>query len=139
MRERGTDETSGDLELLGRLRQLSLIELDSLLAGASGSRQTELIAAHVDDLLDALGQARRRMAELGRQIAAGPDPLAILDAAPAVRARGGPSAEGPSRLAARLLERAAACRELARLEEAAALVLPRLFDLERRYGATITS
>ncbi len=74
------------------------------------------------------------MAELGHEVAAGPDPLAILDAAPGTRARGAVT-EGPGRLAARLAERAAACRDLARFEEAAALLLPRLFDVERRRGS----
>jgi hypothetical protein len=133
MRDR-TRADSGDERLLGRLRQLSLVELDSLLAGASGQRYAELVAAHAGDLLDALEQARRRMNELGREIASGPDPLGVLDAAPAVRARGGAGSEGPARLAARLVDRAGACRDLARLQEAAALLLPRLFEIERRRG-----
>jgi len=131
--DRGKSELGGDEHLLGRLRQLSLIDLDSLLAGASGARRAELLAAHADDLADALGQARTRMADLGREISAGPDPLVVLDATPALRARGA-AGEGPGRLAARLAERASACRDLARLEEAAALLLPRLFEIERRRG-----
>jgi hypothetical protein len=132
-RDRATAELTGDERLLGRLRQLSLVELDSLLAGA-GPRRGELLAALADDLIDALGQARQRMAELVREVASGPDPLAVLDATPAMRARGGATAEGPGRLAGRLAERAAACRDLARLEEAAALLLPRLFEIDRRRG-----
>jgi hypothetical protein len=132
--DRARTEAEGDERLLGRLRQLSLIELDSLLGGAGGPRYAELLAAHADDLIDALGQARRRMAELGRELASGPDPLAVLEASPALRARGG-GAEGSARLAARLAERAAACRDLARLDDAAALLLPRLFEIERRRGA----
>jgi hypothetical protein len=123
-RDAGGDR-GGDERLLGRLRQLSLVELDSLLAGASGEQRDELLAAHAEDLTDALGHARRRMDELTAQVAAGPDPLAALDA-PAARM----DAPGQA-LAARLGERAAARRDLARLEEAAALLLPRLFEVER--------
>jgi hypothetical protein len=121
---RGGGDSGGDERLLGRLRQLSLIDLDSLLAGAGGTRRDQLIAALAEDLIDALGQARRRMGELTAEVAAGPDPLAALDAEPRVR--------GAEALAARLGERAAARRDLACLEEAAALLLPRLFELERR-------
>lgn len=135
MRDRGKTDHGGDERLLGRLRQLSLIDLDSLLAGATGERWAELLAAHADDLIDALGQARQRMSELGRVVAAGPDPLAVLGAAREVRVRGAVG-EGGARLAARLAERAAACRDLARLDEAAALLLPRLFELERRRGSS---
>jgi hypothetical protein len=131
-RDRG-DSEAGDERLLGRLRQLSLIDLDSLLAGCSGEARAELLDAHAGDLIDALGHARERIAELTREVTVGPDPLAILDAAPASRVRGA-SGDGPVRLAARLAERAAACRDLSRLEEAAALLLPRLFEVERRRG-----
>ncbi|HTE55344.1 MAG TPA: hypothetical protein VK698_31035 [Kofleriaceae bacterium] len=132
-RDRDAAELGDDDRLLGRLRQLSLVELESLLAGASGAGHAELLAAYADDLLDALAQARRRMNELGREVTVGPDPLAVLEASPALRARGA-VAEGPGRLATRLAERAAACRDLARLDEAAALLLPRLFEIERRRG-----
>jgi hypothetical protein len=124
-REAGGD-LGGDERLLGRLRQLSLIELDSLLACTSGAQRDELLAAVAADLSDALGQARRRMGELTAEVAAGPDPLAALDA-PAARLSGAQA----QALTARLIERAAARRDLARLEEAAALLLPRLFEVER--------
>ncbi len=123
----------GDDRLVGRLRQLSLIDLDSLLAGAGGESRVELLGAYAGDLIDALRQARARILELTRAIVGGPDPLAILDATPSVRVRGA-AGEGPGRLSARLAERASACRDLARIEEAAALLLPRLFDVERRGG-----
>lgn len=131
-RDRGGSEL-GDEQLLGRLRQLSLIDLDSLLAGTSGESRAALLGAHAEDLIDALSHARRRMAELTRDVAAGADPLAILDAPPATRVRGA-AGEGPGRLASRLAERATACRDLARVQEAAALLLPRLFEVERRRG-----
>jgi len=129
----GSGSEGGDDRLLGRLRQLTLIDLDSLLAGASGASRVELLGAYAGDLIDALRQARARMVELTRAVAAGPDPLAILDATRSVRVRGA-AGEGPGRLAARLAERASACRDLARLDEAAALLLPRLFEVERRGG-----
>jgi hypothetical protein len=119
-----------DDRLLGRLRQLSLVELDALLAGATGARRAELREAHAGDVADAVAQARRRMDELCRAITAGPDPLLLCDAAPAVRAR---NAAGPAAVQAaqRLSARAAACRDLARLDDACALLVPRLVDLDR--------
>ena len=131
-RDRGAPLGEDD-QLLARLRQLSLVELESLLAGATGARHAELLSAYAGDLLHALAHARRRMAELGREVTAGPDPLAVLEAPQSLRARGA-AGEGPGRLATRLAERAAACRDLARLDEAAALLLPRLFEIERRRG-----
>jgi hypothetical protein len=103
MRARRADDgdLGGDDRLLGRLRQLSLIDLDSLLFGAGPDRRAEVVAAFADDLADALLRARDRMAEAGRS-------------------------------AHRLAERADACRQLARLDEACALLLPRLVDIDKR-------
>ncbi len=121
----------GDDELLGRLRQLSLIDLEALTFGAAGELRGQLIAAYADDLADALVRARQRMGELVKSIASGPDPLQIAAAPAEVRARGG-AGEAASRLSARLGERADACRQLARLDEACALLLPRLVDVDRK-------
>jgi len=121
----------GDDRLLGRLRQLALIELEALTFGAAGELRGELVAAYADDLADALERARARMAELVKSIASGPDPLQLASAPPEVRARGG-AGEAASRLAARLAERADACRQLARLDEACSVLLPRLVDVEKK-------
>ena len=117
--------------LLGRLRQLGLIDLEALTFGAAGELRGELVAAYADDLADALSRARARMAELVKSIAGGPDPLQLVSAPAEVRARGG-AGEAASRLAARLGERADACRQLARLDEACALLLPRLVDVDKK-------
>lgn len=119
--------------LLGRLRQLSLIDLEALTFGAAGELRGQLIAAYADDLADALVRARQRMAELVKSIASGPDPLQIASAPAEVRVRGG-AGEAASRLSARLGERAEACRQLARLDEACALLLPRLVEIDKRRG-----
>ena len=131
-RRREIDELTADERLLARLRQLALVEPDALLFGAAEPQRGRLVRAHAEEIAEALGCARARMAELVASIAGGPDPLGVVAAAPAVRARGG--AEGGSRLAARLLERAEAARALARLDEACARLLPRLLDLDRRAG-----
>lgn len=135
MKARGAEEIlDGDDLLLGRLRQLSLIELDALTFGAAGAPRDELVAAYADDLADALVRARQRMAELVKSIASGPDPLQLASAPPEVRARGG-AGEAASRLAARLTDRAEACRQLARLDDACALLLPRLVEVDRKRPA----
>ena len=121
----------GDDLLLGRLRQLSLIDLDALTFGVAAEQRGELVAAYADDLADALVRARQRMGELVKSIAAGPDPLQLASAPPEARARGG-AGEAASRLAARLGDRAETCRQLARLDEACALLLPRLVDVDKR-------
>jgi hypothetical protein len=128
---RGEAILDGDDRLLGRLRQLALIELEALTFGAAAELRGDLVAAYADDLADALERARARMAELVTSIASGPDPLQLASAPPDVRARGG-AGEAASRLAARLGERADACRQLARLDEACSLLLPRLVELDRR-------
>ena len=120
-----------DDRLLGRLRQLSLVELDALVAGASPERRAELCEAYAGDLADALGRARARMSELVATISKGPDPLALVGAPAATRAKSG-ATEASGRLAVRLDERAEACRDLARLDEACALLLPRLIEVDRR-------
>jgi hypothetical protein len=130
-RRREIDELTADERLVGRLRQLGLIELDALLFGAGPEERARLIGAHADDLADALGRARERMAELVAAALAGPDPLGLLTAAPDVRARSG-GREAASRLAGRLADRAEAARTLARLDEACAGLVPRLLQLDRR-------
>ena len=126
-------EPHADDQLLGRLRQLGLVEVDALLEGAGRAERAALLAAHADDVADALAQARRRMDELVRLIAAGPDPLALCDAAPALRARA-EARDAMARAARRLTDRAAACRDLARLDDACSLLAPRLCDLDQRRG-----
>ena len=117
--------------LLGRLRQLALIDLEALTFGTAGELRGELVAAYADDLADALSRARARIGELVKSIASGPDPLQLVSAPAEVRARGG-AGEAASRLAARMSERADACRQLARLDEACALLLPRLVDVDKK-------
>ena len=133
-RRQAEAELGADDRLLGRLRQLSLVEIDALAAGAAPGRRTELLDAYADDLADALAHARRRMTELVALVSGGPDPLALVGAAPSVRAQSG-AGEAASRLSARLFQRAGACRDLARFDEACALLLPHLIEVDRRRGA----
>jgi hypothetical protein len=120
-----------DEDLISRLRQLSLVELDALLSGASGTGQRSLLDSYAEDLHDALAAARARMQALLAVAAQGPDPLALLDAAPAVRAREG-AIDAARRASERMAARADACRSLARLDDATALLLPRLLEADRR-------
>lgn len=115
--------------LIARLRQLSLIEIDAVLAGAPPEERGELARALVDDLEDALGQARERAAELVAQVGRGPAPLAFAAAGSAARLGAAP--EQPASWTGQLAARAAAARQLARLWAAAEAVVPRLLAADR--------
>jgi len=119
-----------DDALIMRLRDLALVDIDALLAGADGEAYAELLVIHAEDLEDALRTARTRAAELTRTIT-GVDPLVLLDSGFAVRARDG-GRDAADRTARRLAARAAACRALARLDDLAAGLYPRLVEADRR-------
>ncbi len=120
-----------DSELAARLRDLALVDVEALLAGAGGPAADAVLAAYVDDLEDALGAARRHMAALVDEIGGGPDPLAVLDADAATRVRDG-GVELARRAASRLDGRARASRALAVLDQLTRAVIPRLIEAERR-------
>ena len=116
--------------LLTRLRDLSLVDLDALLAGVEGEQYATLLVAYAGDLEDALRQARQRAAELIKGIAS-PDPLALLDAPAGTRARDG-GRDAADRAAERLAARARASRSLARIDDLACGLFPRLVEADRR-------
>jgi hypothetical protein len=120
-----------DEQLVARLRDLSLVDLDVLLDGASPEQAALLLDAHAEDLADALRAARTRMQAHVREVAAGPDPIGLLDADARQRTRENARAAG-ERSALRLLARARASRALARLDELVAQILPRLLEADRR-------
>lgn len=121
-----TSASDADEALSTRLRDLSLVELDALIAGDRGS----LIAAYADDVADALREARARIAALRAQLG-GADPLQVVDATVRQRASDA-GAAGGDRVRARLVGQADAARALARLAELAAALVPRLFEADRR-------
>jgi hypothetical protein len=121
---------SDDEPLLTRLRDLSLVDLDTLLEGASGADYARLLTSHAEDLEDALRQARTRTQELVKTIA-GPDPLLVVDAPTSTRARDG-SREAGERMESRLAARAHACRALARVDDLVGKLAPRLLEADRR-------
>ncbi|HVV86702.1 MAG TPA: hypothetical protein VHE35_26770 [Kofleriaceae bacterium] len=122
--------TSDDDALLMRLRDLSLVDLDALLAGAGGDAYADLVITYALDLEDALRAARSRAGELLR-ILAGTDPLAQLDTSPAARARDG-GREAAERTSRRLTSRAQAARALGRLDDLTASLYPKLIEADRR-------
>jgi len=125
--------TPATAELIARLRDLALVELDTLVGRLDEAAATELIGAYVADLEEALALARTLIRETHAAIGAGPDPLGLVDRTPEVRARGG---DGPIQESLdRMRERAAARRELAQLEELVRGVLPRLLEADRRLTA----
>jgi hypothetical protein len=119
-----------DEALSTRLRDLALVELDALAAGLDGEAARPLIAAFADDVADALREARTRLAAL-RGAFAGGDPLSVLEVAPRQRASDAGQA-GAERTRGRLLAHADAARAIARLDELAAALVPKLFEADRR-------
>lgn len=119
-----------DETLSTRLRDLALVDLDALVAGAGDA--TALVSAFADDVGDALAEARRRITAL-RATLGGPDPLAVLDATPRQRASDA-GAAGAERVRGRLGGQADAARALARLADLAAALVPKLFEADRRRG-----
>lgn len=124
----GQGTPDADETLSARLRDLALVELDALTAGAAAPQA--LIAAYADDVADALREARTRIAAL-RASLDGPDPLNVLDLAIRVRASDTAHA-GAERVRGKLAANAEAARALARLSELAAALAPRLFEADRR-------
>src|ERR1700690_178354 len=122
--------TAEDEQLLTRLRDLSLVDLDALLAGPSGAGYAQLLQAYAEDLEDALRAARTRLAELTRGVV-GADPMSLLDAPYTTRAKDG-GREAAERVGRRLVSRAAVCRALARIDDLAAALVPRLLEADRR-------
>ena len=119
-----------DTALITRLRDLALVEVDSLLAGVDLESDQVLLEAHADELEHALGEARARIGELIRSLGTN-DPLVALDANAATRAKDG-GRDGAERVARRLAARATAARALARLDDVVAAVYPRLVEADRR-------
>jgi hypothetical protein len=121
-----------DLELealIERLRQLSLIRLETVVAGAAAEDRPELARAFADDLEDALGRAREGAEALLAAMSRGPSPLSFAGAGSAARCAADP--EQREMWSRRLLERAAAARELSRLWSAAAALIPALDEADR--------
>jgi hypothetical protein len=121
-----------DSALLARLRDLALVEIDSLLAHA-GDQLAVLLAAYIEDLEDALGTARRRMRELARS-ADRPEALAFIEMPSERRARDANELAMPA-TARKLREQTDACRMLMQLGEGVSRVLPRLVEADRRKAA----
>jgi hypothetical protein len=117
-----------DETLSTRLRDLALVELDALVAGAA--QPQVLVAAYADDVADALREARTRITAL-RTSLGGPDPLNVLDLKVSVR-RSDTAHAGAERVRAKLAANAEAARALARLSELAATLAPKLFEADRR-------
>jgi hypothetical protein len=122
--------TAEEEQLLTRLRDLSLVDLDALLAGTSGDAYAQLLVSYAEDLEDALRAARARQTELARVVGGG-DPMTLLEAPFHTRAKDG-GREAGERLARRLAARSGACRALARIDDLAAALVPRLLEADRR-------
>lgn len=117
-----------DEPLCTRLRDLALVDLESLVAGARAPQA--LIGAFADDVADALREARTRIAAL-KAAQGGPDPLLVLDLQPRQRASDS-AAAGAERTRQKLVDHALAARSVARLSELAAQLVAKLFEADRR-------
>lgn len=118
--------------LVERLRDLALVEIETLLAGLHGDELRSVLTVYLADLEDALVEARAVLRDGHAELGAG-DPLAYLDHGPERRASAGD--DGVIEASVRLARRAAARRDLARLDEVVRGVLPRLLEADRRYVA----
>jgi hypothetical protein len=121
-------------DLLERLRELSLVDVETLVARLDAPVAAEVLGAYVADLEDALGQARASIRAAHTELGSGPDPLLLLDVGS--ERRSGMGEPGITESQERLGARARRRRELAQLEELVRLVLPRLLEADRRYLAT---
>ena len=130
MNARADGAPDPDEALSTRLRDLALVNLDALTAGLDGARAQTLVAAFADDCLHALKEARARMTALKKELA-GPDPLNVLDLQPRQRASDAGHA-GAERVREKLGTQAEACRAFARLADLTAMLVPRLFEADRR-------
>jgi hypothetical protein len=119
-----------DEALSTRLRDLALVELDALTVGLGGADAQVVIATFADDVLDALREARVRIAAL-RQAVGGPDPLNVLELQARQRASDAGQA-GAERVRDRLVAQAAAARAMSRLADLASCLVGKLFEADRR-------
>jgi hypothetical protein len=119
-----------DEQLLTRLRDLALVDIDVLLAGVAGDAYAQLLVTYAEDLEDALRAARARLTDLSRNVI-GADPLSLLDAPFQTRAKDG-GREAAEKVGKRLATRAAACRAHARIDDLASALFPRLLEADRR-------
>ncbi len=120
--------TDPDEPLCTRLRDLALVDLESLVAGSQAPQA--LIGAYAEDVADALREARTRIAAL-KAATGGPDPLLVLDV-PARQRASDTAMAGAQRTRQKLVENAAASRSMARLAELAAPLVAKLFEADRR-------
>jgi hypothetical protein len=116
--------------LLTRLRDLSLVDIDALLAGTTGDAYQQLLVTYAEDLEDALRGARARQLDLVK-VVAGTDPVSLVDAPYTTRAKDG-GREAAERVTKRLAARAAAARALARIDDLVGALVPRLLEADRR-------
>jgi hypothetical protein len=126
-----SDQASHDEALFARLRDLSLVDLDAATAHAEPTRAAELATAMAADMEDALAMARQRSLTLSTEIRGGGDPLVLAGVSRQSRGRDG-GREVAAQAVSRLQARATACTTLARLDELAARLVPRLLEADRR-------
>lgn len=122
-----TSDVRSDEQLMARLRDLALIDVDAVVRG-----RPELLPHLADDLCDALAQARARAAALTAELR-GADPLSLSAGPRELRLRDG-GRDLEARAVVGLRGRQQAASALARFDELAARVVPRLFEVERRLG-----
>ena len=129
-RSEGGVAVASDDQLLARLRDLVLVDIDALLAGVDAAEQAALVVAYAADLHEALRRAQDRFESLvagtgGRRA------FAVVELSPAQRGEER-AAELAARSQAGLATRAVELRMAACMAEPCGQLLPRLIDAERR-------
>ncbi len=117
--------------VLARLRDLALVELESLLVGTAGQERSELLATYIADLADAL----RRVRDLIHTLLEGTrqEPLRIVEHSSSERS-GELGRASAIRSVQGLRDRASLLRRVAVLDELAACVLGKLIEAEHGSG-----
>ncbi len=123
------NDHDADADVLSRLGELALVQIDTLVAGAPGPVAAALVSAYIDDIRHTLGLVEARLCELTAE--AGPSPLtAVLRHMPGTHAL--PDVvERLDVLGRGMRARARDFRTQARLCEASAPLFSRLIAAER--------
>ena len=120
-----------ELHSESRWREIAAVDPQVLLLGVVGAEREEMALALVDDLQDALLEIRQNRRELLDQMTiANEDALSFVEAPPLLRTKDG-GHELAKRAQSGLLAHAAKARQVARLDELAAAIVPRLFEADR--------
>ena len=115
--------------IVARLRDLALVDVESLCVGTHGKEREQLVAAYITDLEDALQRARRCVHNLLQDVQT--DLLHVLDLDSRTRV-GEDGAKAVRRVQEQLRERATTFRQVMGMDEMITRVLTKLSEADRQ-------